>query len=84
METMSVRIDPELRRRLARVPDLNWSEVVRDALRERLELEEELRRPIHRARALRGARGIDRFRRKYGQSGFDSTKEIRKWRDSRK
>jgi hypothetical protein len=84
MDVMSIRIDPEIRRRMADLDDVNWAEVIRATLKERLELEEELRRPIDQRRALRGTRGIDRIRRKLGSAQFDSTREVRKWRDSRK
>jgi hypothetical protein len=84
MDVMSVRIDTNTRRRMAVIDDVNWAEVIRDMLKERLELEEELRRSIDHRRALRGSREADRIRRKLGTSRFDSTKEVRRWRDSRK
>jgi len=69
---------------MANLPDVNWAEVIREALRERIELEEELRRPIDRARAHRAARGMDAVRTNLPVLRFDSTKEVRRWREFRK
>jgi len=83
MDVMSIRVDREIRSRMADMGDVNWSEVVRQALRERIELEEDLRRPLNRKRALRAARGLGLLRQR-SKSGFDSTEEVRNWRDSRR
>lgn len=80
---MSVRVDPETRRRMADIPDVNWAEVIRQGLKERLEIEEELRRPIDRRRSQRGRHVAEALRQALGRSQFDSTREVRKWRDSR-
>ena len=80
---MSIRVDREIRGRMADMVDVNWSEVVRQALRERIELEEDLRRPLNRKRALRAARALGLLRQR-AKSAFDSTEEVRKWRDSRR
>ncbi len=84
MDVMSIRIDADTRRRMARLDDINWAEVVRETLRERLELEEESRAPLDRRRALRGARGMDALRGRLHAARFDSAREVRRWRDSRK
>jgi hypothetical protein len=81
---MSIRVDHETRRRMASIANINWAEVIRETLRERLELEEELRRPINRQRALRAARGSDGLRSKLRTGDFNSTREVRRWRESRK
>lgn len=81
---MSIRIDPETRRRMAGFGDINWAELIRDMVKERLELEEEMRRPIDRRRARTAARHMDALRSTLGTIHFDSTSEVRKWRDSRK
>ncbi len=62
--------------------DVNWAEVIRESLADRLKLEEELRRPIDRRKAIRGARGMDRMRARMSSGTFDSTTEVRRWRDS--
>lgn len=83
MEVVSVKVDKETKRRMVLLKDINWSEVVRTAIRHRLELEEALRAPVDRRKALEAARRMDEFRQRIGPSDFDSTKEIRKWRDLR-
>ncbi|HLE46249.1 MAG TPA: hypothetical protein VI915_04625 [Thermoplasmata archaeon] len=81
MRIVRAKIDDELKRRMDRFPDVNWSEVIRNALRDRVHAEEVRRTPIDRERAIQAARWIDAFRRSLPPSDFDSTKEIRKWRD---
>ena len=81
---MSVRVDSETKARMAELADVNWAHVIRDAVRERLEIEEELRKPLNRRRAARGAKAIDSVRKELGSARFDSTAEVRKWRDSRR
>ena len=84
MDVVSFKVDSTTKKRMARIRDLNWSEVLREAIRERLEIEERLRSPINRRRALYAARRMDTFRAQVGPSDFDSTKEIRRWRDLRR
>ena len=84
MEVVSIKVAPETKRRMEHLRDINWSEVLRQAIRRRLELEERLRAPVDRRRAFAAARRMDDFRKRVGPSDFDSTREIRKWRDLRR
>src|SRR2546428_13054655 len=84
MEVVSVKVDPATKKRMAKFRDINWSEVLREAIRRRLELEERLRSPIDRRRASEAARRMDEFRSLIGPSAYNSTKEIRRWRDLRR
>ncbi len=77
-----MKVDPETKRRMSRLRDVNWSEVLREAIRRRLDLEERLRAPIDRKRALEAARRMDEFRSRIQPSDFDATREIRRWRDA--
>ena len=81
---MSVRVDSTMKGRMAALGDVNWAEVIRRAVQARLDLEEDLRNPIDRNRARRAARHTDEFRLSLKRGGYDSTREIRKWRDLRK
>lgn len=81
---MSVRVDSSLKQRMAALSDMNWAEVIRRAVQDRLEIEEELRNPIDRRRALHAAQHSDKFRSALEPDNYDTTKEIRKWRDRRK
>jgi hypothetical protein len=80
---VSFKVDSSTKRRMARIRDINWSAVLRDAIRRRLELEEWPRAPIDRRRALDAARRMDEFRGQIGPSQYDSTTEIRRWRELR-
>ncbi|MEK6986937.1 MAG: hypothetical protein AABX97_02440 [Candidatus Thermoplasmatota archaeon] len=81
MEVVSVKVDTDTKRRMNRLKDINWSEVLRQALRRRIDSEERLRSPIDRRRAAAAAHRMDEFRARVGPGEFDSTKEIRKSRD---
>ena len=84
MEVVSFKVDASTKRRMARLRDINWSEVFRDAIRHRLELEEWLRGSANRRGTIEAARRMDEFRSQIGPSEYDSTKEIRRWRDLRR
>jgi hypothetical protein len=84
MDVLSVRVDPEMKHRMKELKDIDWAEVIRKTLRERIELEGDLRTSLDGFRALRGARGMDAIRRTLRTTRFDSAREVRTWRDSRK
>ena len=63
---------------MKRLPHVNWSEVVRGAIIERLK-EEERRRVIDVSKLHEAAKLTDSVRKKY--PGWDSTEEIRAWRE---
>ncbi len=81
MRVVSVKVDDDTKREMESLSDVNWSEVVRGAIRGRIEVERDLRKPIDRRRALAAARSMDAFRASVPPSDYDSAKEIRKWRD---
>ncbi|NOZ76487.1 MAG: hypothetical protein GXO65_02165 [Euryarchaeota archaeon] len=80
MPTISIRVDDETKRAMDARRDINWSEVVRRGIKERLKMEE-IRR-IDRRRLLDSIEVTQKLRRK--SPGFDSTKEIRRWREARR
>ena len=73
---ISVRVGDELKRRMAKYRHVNWSEVVRRAIRR--ELEELEARNLAKALLLNETYTIT------PEEGFSSVKEIRKWRESRR
>jgi hypothetical protein len=81
VEIVSARVDAETRRRMKRLPHVNWSEVLRAAIIERLK-EEERRREINVSKLHEAAELTDSVRKKY--PGWDSTEEIRSWRERRR
>ncbi len=69
---MTITIPKELKERMRKVENVNWSEVARKAF------EEELRR-IERSKAVEE---IDKLRRE-SKVKWNGAREVRKWRDSR-
>ncbi|MHA1973195.1 MAG: hypothetical protein ACTSW1_09390 [Candidatus Hodarchaeales archaeon] len=74
MVNISVRIDEELKNEMEKLDEVNWSQVLRSAIRKRLTQEKE--------KNLAKAVLLNEKIRKIAPEGFDSTEIIRKWRDS--
>ncbi len=72
MSTIVVRIDPEIKKRMKKYSYINWSEIVRKAIIEKLYEEE--RKNIAEALLIN-----EKLRRK-APEGWDSTEVIRSWR----
>ena len=72
MSTITIRIDPEVKKRMKKYSYINWSEVVRRAILERLNEEE--RRNIAEALLIN-----EKLRRK-APKGWNSTEVIKGWR----
>lgn len=82
MEVVSVKVDSDTKERMRRLSHVNWSETIRRAIEHTIE-EEELKGRNVNPRDIREARAIaDSIRRP--AKGWDSTSEIRKWRDQRR
>ncbi len=75
MANISVRVDQELKKEMERLKDVNWSEIIREAIRTRITEEKQ--------RNLAKAVLINEQIRKSAVEGYDSTLLIREWRDSR-
>ena len=83
MKVVSFRVDEVTQSRMEAAADVNWSEVLRAAIRGRLQAEEDLRKGLNRRRALRAAKGMNAIRAR--MSGrWSGSKEIRRWRDLRR
>lgn len=82
MEVVSVKVDKNLKRKMKRFSNLNWSEIIREAIRNAV-AEEELRgRQIDPEEVKEACRLTDSIRKV--TEGWSSTEEIRKWREARK
>jgi transcriptional regulator of met regulon len=79
-EVVSSRVDMETRRKMKRLRHVNWSEVMRKAILEKIE--EENQRKIDPSDVEEAIRLMDHVRRP--REDFDGAEEIRKWRDQRK
>ena len=80
VEVISARVDEETRRRMKRLPHVNWSAVVRNAIQKKIR-DEERRNEVDVTRIREAARSTDSLRRKH--AGWDSAEEIRNWREKR-
>jgi predicted transcriptional regulator len=86
MTSITIRIPDDLRKRMSEIKDVNWSEVARRAIVDRINVEEKSKGKnwdlIRKA-----SDEADEFRRKLkaeqGASDFDSSETIRRWRDAR-
>jgi len=81
VEVVSARVDEDTRRRMRRLKHVNWSEVVREAIKQKI-IEEESRRNVDPSEIQEALKLMDIIKSK--QPGFNSTEEIRKWREQRK
>ena len=83
---MTVRVPERLRKDMRKLTGVNWSAVVRDAIEERVRIEE-LRTNRDWDRVRRATRMTDsiyrRMRRKYGHIQYNSAETIRDWREKR-
>ena len=75
MVTISVRISPELKKRMEQFKHINWSEIMRSAIERELETQKE----SNRAKAVL----INEKIRKKAPKGFNSVDLIRQFREER-
>lgn len=75
LSTITVRVDPQIKRRMRRFSHINWSEVVRRAILERLEEEEK--------RSIAEALLINEKLRRRAPEGWSSVEVIKRWRRAR-
>lgn len=81
MRVVSIRLDDALKRRMQRLSYINWSEVIREAMAQRVE-EEWKERRVDVEALLRAKAATDKMRRP--SPGWSGVEEIRKWRDLRR
>jgi len=82
MSVISVRLDEETRRKMKLLSHLNWSEVIRQAIIQKILEEENKKRKLDPNILKEAAELTDKIRRP--SPGWSSTEEIRKWRQLRK
>ncbi|MDA8054058.1 MAG: hypothetical protein M0Z77_00225 [Thermoplasmatales archaeon] len=79
MEIISTKIEKDTKEKMRKFSYINWSEVIRESIRARIEEEESRTRAIDRNK-IKEAMSIAASVRKPSK-GWNSTEEIRKWRD---
>ena len=79
---ISFRIDEKLKRKMEKLRHINWSDIVRKAIQETIEREEERLRRKKNVQKVKEAlaRNIALERK---VEGWSSVEEIRKWRERR-
>lgn len=77
MPKISVRIDPELKKKMEESPHLNWSEIIRRAIKEQINHESE--KSLAQAVLLN-----EKVRKKAPETTTDTVEIIRKFRDVRR
>jgi len=75
MTNISVRIDPELKKKMDSLKHLNWSEIIRKAIKSKIQNEVE----INKAKAVL----LNEKIRKIAPENFNSVDIIRKFREVR-
>ncbi|MCL6002340.1 MAG: VapB-type antitoxin [Candidatus Thermoplasmatota archaeon] len=79
MEIISTKIEKDTKEKMRKFSYINWSEVIRESIRARIEEEESRTRAIDRNK-IKEAMNIAASVRKPSK-GWNSTEENRKWRD---
>jgi hypothetical protein len=69
---MTVTVPDELRSRMKKLKQINWSDVARKALEEK----------VNREEVASAVEGINRLRSSAPTPGWSGAREIRKWRDA--
>ncbi len=82
-QIVTARVDDELKKTMGKFEDVNWSEVIRSAIENKIAIEEQLHKPINRAKMLKAFADMDRLRAK-SSGKWSGADEIRKWRDIRR
>ena len=79
METITARIDRETKGKMKKLSCINWSDVIRDSVNRKIREEESRERIIDRGAIAEGIEIASGVRK--SSFGWNSTEEIRKWRD---
>jgi hypothetical protein len=82
VEVVSVKVDKKTREKMRKFSNVNWSETIRSAIETKLEEEELKNRHLDFDEIRNASKIADSVRRPI--KGWNSTAEIRKWRDQRK
>ena len=78
MPVITLRVDDQLKRKMEQFREINWSEVARKAIEQKIS-ENELWQPIDLGLLNDASKDADSLRR--SAKGWDSTSEIRRWRE---
>jgi len=79
-ELLTVRIPKEIRAKMKKYSHINWSEVVRNAIIQKIE-EEELKEDIRKAIQIMDSIRLKVLREQGAARDYDSSEVIRYWRE---
>lgn len=82
MTTISLRVKDEIKKKMDELAYINWSELLRRHIQEKIAEEEGKERRKNWARVKSASRDIDRLRG-LSKPGWSGAEEIRRWRDLR-
>ena len=82
MQVISIRVDDDVKRKMGRLSYINWSEVIRSAIAQKITEEERKQRRLDPEALMRAKESTDALRRL--APGWSSVQEIRKWRELRR
>jgi hypothetical protein len=82
MEVVSIKVDKKTKDKMRKFSNVNWSETIRSAIETKLEEEQLKNRHLDFDEIREASKMADSVRRSI--KGWNSTTEIRKWRDQRK
>jgi hypothetical protein len=86
MSVITVRVPKNLKRRMSKFKNVNWSEVVREAILERIAVEERLGSKdwgLIRSAVKEMDELMEVVEARGGKCDYDSAETIRNWRDVR-
>lgn len=82
MEVISIKVDKRVKDKMKKLSNVNWSETIRRALASKIEEEEAKTRTLDTKSLLEAASLTDSMRK--ASKRWQSTEEIRRWRETRK
>jgi len=82
VEVVSVKVDKKIKQKMKRLPNVNWSEVIRRAIMAKISDEEMKTMSVDVEMLSEAVSLTDKIRRT--SKGWSSVEEIRKWRELRK
>ena len=82
MEVVSVKVDKKVREKMRRLSYINWSEAIRRSIEAIITKEELKDRQLDLDEIAEACAATDSIRK--AVAGWDSTEEIRRWREARR
>ncbi len=83
-ETITLRIRKKLKHKMRMLKHINWSQLIRDYLEQRVEVEEDRLKTKRDAKRIKNAvKSMDKIARTLQGSGWSGSEEVISWRKRR-